>query len=315
MRPQLAIIAAQSNQGWVGVPTALPEAAEGAFFDGLGGSGRGRNRRGLNKTESAGPRWQHKRRIDFAMSDLRKNYNRRGDWGIIMLCKTTWATLGVAAFVLAACDTFDDSGPSPEVRAYNTCQATYAAKHASLAKRWAVISGMNDDGSSGCYTGHGYPTSGDAVRATVTSCQKEYAYCWIFASSDGLSNWVKRIAANLAAGRDPDWRPSDDTASNGGDDGGGSDGGGNSGNGGGSSFSDFVGGFTDFLNAATGVVQATRGGGGGGGGGSLSLPGGNGASQRGAFEDCAKLFDALGPAGAAQKAECERRATNMGTAR
>jgi hypothetical protein len=235
-------------------------------------------------------------------------------WGIVMVGKATAAlAAGLVGLALAGCDTFDDSGPSPEVRAYNACQPTYMDKHRSLATRWAFISGVDDDGGTGCYSGHGYSSSMDAVRATVAACEKEYAHCWIFATSDGLSDWVKQISANLAAGRDPDWRPGNTTASN--DDDGGSDSADNSDGDGGSSLGDFLGGLTDFLNGVTGVVQATQGGGGSSGGGSASIPRGNGSSQKGAFDDCAKLFDALGPAGAAQKAECEQRSRNMGTAR
>jgi len=88
----------------------------------------------------------------------------------------------------------------------------------------------------------------------------------------------------------------------------------------GPSLGDILGFATDMLNLGTAVAGATNGGGGSGGGdssggGSPVIPGGNGFSQRGAFDDCAKLFDALGPAAAAQKAECEQRARNMGTAR
>lgn len=236
-----------------------------------------------------------------------------------MLGKATAAlAAGLACLVLAGCDTFDDSGPSVAMRAYNACQQTYMDKRASLATRWAVVSGVDDDGGTGCYTGHGYPDALAAMKATIAVCQKNYDRCWIFATSDGLSDWVKQISANIAAGRDPDWRPGNSTASNS-DDSGGSDSADNSGSGSGS-LGDFLGGLTDLLNAATGVVQATQGGGSSGGGfsgsgGSVGLPGGNGFSQKGAFDDCAKLFDALGPAGAAQKAECEQRSKNMGTAR
>ena len=82
-----------------------------------------------------------------------------------------------------------------------------------------------------------------------------------------------------------------------------------------SSLGDFLGGLTDFLNGVTGVVEATQGGGGGGysGGGSVSIPSGNGYSQKGAFDDCAKLYGMMGDAAGAQK--CRDRSTNMGTAR
>jgi hypothetical protein len=223
-----------------------------------------------------------------------------------------------ACLAVSGCDTMDDedsSSLSQADLAFDACQPSYLQKAGSLKGHWAFVSGVDDSGHTSCVWGSGADTTDVAARATLDDCRKRSDSCFIFATSDGLSDWVRKRTDNRPA-RVPnttlsrvgdtggDASDSDDRGGDGGDDG--------------PSLGDFLDGLTDLLNAVTGVVQATQGGGGssGGGfsgGGSVSLPSGNGYSQRGAFDDCAKLFDALGPAAAAQKAECEQRARNMGT--
>lgn len=238
-----------------------------------------------------------------------------------MLRKTIVAAmLGVAALVLAACDTMDDEDTSSHLSqadaAYNACQPSYAQKADSLEGKWAFVSGVDDAGHGSCYWSWQSGSTADASNSAYNDCRKKYDACFVFATSDGPSDWVQRKSDELKARRANRnvtlSRVGEGVGEGGGsDDSGGSDDGSGGGSGDdGSSLGDFLGGLTDLLNAATGIVQATQGG--GGGDGSVSIPSSDGYSQKGAFDDCARLYQAMGDAAGAAK--CAQNSKNMETA-
>jgi hypothetical protein len=231
------------------------------------------------------------------------------------------AVITAACLVVSGCDIIDDedlsSAQSPEQQAYAACQPTYREKSASLPDHWAFVSGIDGSGRASCYSWWKAGTSAEAARLAYDSCRKSYESCFIFATSDGPSEWVRKMSDNLRAAEHQrtvtlsraddssdadDGRPTvdDDDASSFGD-----------------SFVDFLGGLADFLNATNEVVRATKGGGpqgrtGSRGGESASIPAGSGFSQRGAFDDCASLFAQMGDAEGAEK--CALNSKNMETA-
>lgn len=236
-----------------------------------------------------------------------------------MLRKTIVAALlGVAALGLAACDTMDDEDDSSSHRsqadvAYDACQPSYNQKSDTLEGKWAFVSGVDDDGHSSCYWSWKSASAAEASNSAYNDCRKKYATCFVFATSDGPSDWVQRKSDQLKARRAGSNVTLSRVGEGGGSDDGNSDGGGSDDDG--SSLGDFLGGLTDFLNGLTGVVEATQGGGGGGGysgGGSVSIPSGNGYSQKGAFDDCARLYRTMGDAAGAKK--CADNSKNMETA-
>ena len=225
-----------------------------------------------------------------------------------MMRKTTVvAMLGAAALVLAACDTMDDvAGQSQAERAYSACQPYHHDKSRSLGKSWAFVSGVNGDGSSSCRWSFNYPNAAAAAKAAFDACRAAYSGCWVFATSDGLSPWVRTMADNIAAGRDPNIGLSGDAQNSGGsgeregdnradnaeprhivtlsrDDGSGEDDNNSDDDGGdssddGPSWGDVIRGITEGIKAGTAIGEAMRGGGAGGGSYSGTPAGGGGVS-------------------------------------
>ena len=256
---------------------------------------------------------------DFPSPGAKNYYDRGGvdsglSGGSLMRSFIIGAVIA-ACLTVSGCDTMDDDDASSALSqadlAFGACQPSYLQKAQALKGHWAFVSGVDESGHTSCVWGSHADSTAEAVQATLGDCRKRSDACFIFATSDGLSDWVLKRADDQQTRHTRNTTLSR-VGDSGGDDSASDDGGGGVSGDNGPSLGDFLGGLTDFLNAATGVVQATQGGGGSGGGGSVSIPSGNGYSQRGAFDDCAALYGAMGDAAGAQK--CAQRSKNMETA-
>ena len=170
-------------------------------------------------------------------------------------------------------------------RAYNACVDSYNSKFRSLGNYKAIVAGLTDS-SSQCFWNYNSASEQDAINSAMNACRRVKPRCFLYASTSKHSDWSQRIS-NM----------------------GGSDGSNRSSGGGGLSLGNVL----DVAGAVVGGVAAARGGGGYSGGGGGRIPSTSGYSQKGAFDDCAKVFAAAGDAAGAAK--CRQRSSNMGSIR
>ena len=65
---------------------------------------------------------------------------------------------------------------------------------------WALISGVDASGRAECMIGSKADSSGEASRVAYDACKKQFDSCFIFATSDGLSDWARKVSDSYAAG-------------------------------------------------------------------------------------------------------------------
>jgi len=177
-------------------------------------------------------------------------------------------------------------GPTPAwaisdaQRAYDACTKHYNSTFRSLPGHRAIVAGLSSSGSQ-CFWRYNSTSEADAIDGAMSNCRRAMPRCFLY-NSDGTNTGVARIS-NMGG--------SDGTRT---------------------SSSSGSGVLKNLLDIATAVVGGVSAAGGGGGGGAR-IPTPSGYSQKGAFDDCEKVYRAAGQTALADA--CKRRSSNMGPLR
>jgi len=108
------------------------------------------------------------------------------------------AMLGFAALAaLAGCV---DTGESEAQLAYDACVDAYNDTFRTLPGPKAMVAGVDGDHYQ-CFWSYSAGSTAAAQNSAMNNCHAKFQRCFVFATSNGLSNWAQQISDN--GGRDP----------------------------------------------------------------------------------------------------------------
>jgi len=125
----------------------------------------------------------------------------------------------VCAFgAIAGCGDFDDddegSRESDETKAYKACQPSYNSEFRDLRGQKVMVAGVDDQGRYQCFWSSGYDDYQEARNSAMNRCQQRMSRCFIFATTQGVADWVQRVSDRQGGGVAGGGRP---TSGGGGD--------------------------------------------------------------------------------------------------
>jgi hypothetical protein len=95
---------------------------------------------------------------------------------------------------------FSIGGTAPAValseaqRAYNACTDSYNNIFRFKGNYKAIVAGVGRDGSTRCFWVWDAKSLGEAQRKAIANCEAKFRNCYIYADSNGVAGWSKRIS-------------------------------------------------------------------------------------------------------------------------
>ena len=104
-------------------------------------------------------------------------------------CLMTLAVISLLSGFVSSCATL--SGESQAQLAYDACAGSH--NNEQLDQSWAFVSGVGEFNRT-CFWAYGAESEEVAVNRAVENCKKEYSDCFVFSTSNGLSDWSRQIS-------------------------------------------------------------------------------------------------------------------------
>jgi hypothetical protein len=83
---------------------------------------------------------------------------------------------------------------SQQQLAYNACANAHNSSFRFNSRPSALVSGVNANGSTGCFQTIGDSTTEQAIQRTLQYCRERMSNCFVFSTNSGLSDWVQRVS-------------------------------------------------------------------------------------------------------------------------